>query len=79
MNDFISKGFTYAVIGASNNQEKYGYKVFKYLHESGYNVVPVNLKESEIQGVTAYKSVLDYPTKIDVVFVVIPPESTESF
>lgn len=77
MNDFISMDFSYAVVGASNNMEKYGYKVFKYLLESGYKVIPVNLNDPEIQGQKAYKSVLDYSEKIDVVFVVIPPESTE--
>jgi predicted CoA-binding protein len=27
----IDKKFTYAVVGASNNEEKYGHKVFKDL------------------------------------------------
>jgi predicted CoA-binding protein len=29
----INKDFLYAVVGASNNEEKYGYKVFKDLLE----------------------------------------------
>ncbi len=40
----ISKDYTYALVGASNTPEKYGYKVFKDLLEKGYYIFPVNPK-----------------------------------
>lgn len=44
----IDKNFIYAVVGASNNEEKYGYKVFKDLLDAGYKVLPINPSEKEI-------------------------------
>ena len=73
----INKKYIYAVIGASNDKQKYGHKVFKDLKDSDYQVVPVNLKEKEILGVKAVKSVLDINFKIDVAIFVIPPLITE--
>gem|GEM_PF-4114926 len=32
----INKNFLYAVVGASNNEEKYGYKVFQGIRFDGY-------------------------------------------
>lgn len=73
----IDKNFTYAVIGASNNTEKYGYKVFVDLLSAGYKVFPVNHKESSVADKKAYASLGDYPGSIDVVIFVVPPKVTE--
>ncbi len=75
--DFINKSYTYAVVGASNNPEKYGYKVLKNLRESGYTVIPVNPKEDDIQGIKAYKTLKSYNGTIDVVIFIVPPAVTE--
>lgn len=66
-----------AVIGASNNKEKYGYKVLKDLKESGYKVVPINLHEDKVLGLETYKSILDVNSKIKMVIFVVPPKATE--
>ena len=62
-----------AIIGASNNREKYGNKAVRaYLHK-GYTVYPVNPKEETIEGLKAYKSVLDIPGSVDIAsFYVLP-------
>lgn len=73
----INKKYTYAVIGASNNQQKYGYKVFEDLIKSGYKVIPINLKERKILGVGVINSILDVNIKVDVVIFVVPPPVTE--
>lgn len=70
----ISKKTKIAIIGASNNPEKYGYKVYKDLKENGFNVIPINIHEQEIQGDKAYNYLKDYPEEIDVIVLVIPPE-----
>jgi predicted CoA-binding protein len=44
----INKNFLYAVVGTSNNKEKYGYKVFKDLLNAGYKVLPINPNEKGI-------------------------------
>ncbi len=66
-----------AVIGASSNKEKYGYKVLKDLKESGYKTIPINLNENKILGLKAYKSILDVNVVIETAIFVIPPKTTE--
>jgi len=64
-----------AVIGASSLPGKIGYSVVNNLIEGGYpgEVFPVNLKETSILGIKAYKSVLDIPEhKIDLAVLAIP-------
>jgi len=73
----IEKNKTYAVVGASKNPQKYGYKVLKDLHEAGYRVIPINPKEKEIIGLKAIKNIIDVGLKIDVVVFVVPPNITE--
>ena len=75
--DFINKTHTYAIVGASNNPTKYGYKVLKNLRESGYTVIPINPKEDNIQGIKAYKTLKSYNSKINVVIFIVPPPVTE--
>ncbi len=72
----ISKKNIYAVVGASKNSDKYGYKVFKDLKEAGYRVFPVNLKEKEILGVKVYRDISKIKSRIDVVIFVVPPNIT---
>ena len=39
-----------ALIGASNDKQKYGNKIYCDLRSKGYNVVPINPKEKLIEG-----------------------------
>lgn len=73
----IAKNLNYAIVGASNNPEKYGHRVMKDLLESGYQVFPVNLKEKEILGVAVSPTLRDVSAPIDVVVTIVPPHVTE--
>lgn len=64
------------LIWASNNPEKYGNKILKDLVGKGYTVYPVNPKESEIEGITAYWALADISEKYEVVNFVVPPVVT---
>jgi predicted CoA-binding protein len=77
MNNFINKNYTYALIGASSNKEKYGYKVLENLLEAGFHVLPVNLKGGEIFGQKVYKNINEILENIDVVIFVIPSQIVE--
>ena len=68
---------TFAVVGITDNPEKYGNQVFKNLKNRGYEVYPVNPKLKEPDGVKCYPSLADVPVKVDVVDFVGPPEVTE--
>ena len=75
MNNITSH--TYAIVGASNNPVKYGYKVTKHLKESGCNIIPINPKEQKICGIKAYKTLKACNKKIDTVIFIVPPAVTQ--
>lgn len=68
----------FAVIGATDNPEKYGNRIFKNLTKRGYEVYPVNPNQKEIEGTKCYPTLSDVPVKVDVVDFVVPPRVTES-
>jgi acetyl coenzyme A synthetase (ADP forming)-like protein len=63
-----------AVVGASNVEGKVGFSVVRNLRASGFEgpIYPVNLKEAEVQGLTAYPSLMDLPEDVDMVVVCVP-------
>ncbi len=75
--EFMAKK-KFAVIGATDNAEKYGNRIFKNLTKRGYEVYPVNPNLKEIEGVKCYPTLADVPVKVEVVDFVVPPKVTES-
>jgi predicted CoA-binding protein len=65
-----------AVVGASNDPSKYGNIIAKNLLRHGYEVFPVNLRETTIAGLRAYRTLADVPKPVDIVDVVTPPDDT---
>ena len=65
---------TVAVIGASSNRGKFGNKAFRAFLKQGYNAIPINPNEREVEGHKTYASVLDVPGAIDMATVYVPPE-----
>jgi len=63
----------WAVVGATANKEKYGYKIFKRLLEYGYEVYLVNPNYEQIEGRKCYASVLNLPVVPDVIDMVVAP------
>src|SRR5437660_2806457 len=66
-----------AVIGASSNRQKFGNRAVRAFREQGYTVVPINPHETEVEGLRAYRSVLDVPGPIDMASFYVPPEIGE--
>ena len=65
---------TWAVVGATANKDKYGYKIWKKLKEHNYEVYGVNPNYEEIEGDKIYSSLKDLPKKVDVIDLVVPPK-----
>jgi acetyl coenzyme A synthetase (ADP forming)-like protein len=63
-----------AVIGASNKPGKWGNAmvVRPILSSFRGSIYPINPKEKEIEGLKAYKNILDIPNSIDMAIVTIP-------
>ena len=66
-----------AVIGASSNRRKFGNRAVRAFVREGYTVVPINPHEAEVEGLKAYKSVLDVPGPIDMASFYVPPHIGE--
>jgi len=65
-----------AVVGASNSPWKFGNIIVRKLMAHGYRVFPVNLRETTIAGLPAYRSLKELPQPVDIVDVVTPPAVT---
>ena len=62
-----------ALIGASNDRNKYGNKIYRDLRNKGYNVTPINPKEEKIEGDRAYTSIEQMKELPDIANFVVPP------
>jgi predicted CoA-binding protein len=67
----------FALLGASGEPGKYGYKVFSVLRDR-YRLLPVNPKRSEIEGTFCYASYAELPERPDAVILALAPAVTEA-
>ncbi len=63
-----------AIIGASNDRTKYGNKAVRAYKKAGWEVIPINPKEKEIEGIKAYKNIKEYPGTIEKASLYVRPE-----
>ncbi|MCT4593379.1 MAG: CoA-binding protein [Anaeromicrobium sp.] len=66
----------WAVMGASDNVDKFGYKVYKKLKDKGYEVYGVNPNCNEIEGEKCYDSIDSLPEKVECVSIIVNPKIT---
>lgn len=67
------KNTVIALIGASNDRNKYGNKIYRDLRDKHYNVIPINPKEKLIEGDKAFTSVREMEKLPDIANFVVPP------
>jgi predicted CoA-binding protein len=62
---------TIAMVGASSDPAKFSYGVLRVLHETGYDMIPVNPAEAgnEIRGLKVYGSLSSIERPVDMVQV----------
>ena len=65
-----------AMVGASADKTKFSYGVLRVLHETGYDMIPVNPnpKVTEIRGIKVYRSLQEIDRPVDMVEVFRPKE-----
>ena len=63
-----------AILGASTNENKIGGRPVRYLKHYKFDgpIYPVNPNAAEVQGLTAYKSILDVAGEVDLALIVLP-------
>jgi predicted CoA-binding protein len=69
LKELMSKASTIAVVGASSNPERPSNGIMRKLLSVGYQVIPVNPRETKVLGERAYASLSDVPVAIDIVDV----------
>ena len=64
------------MVGASPDKTKFSYGVLRVLHETGYDIIPVNPRPGlqEIRGLKVYASLADIDRPVDMVDVFRRPE-----
>jgi predicted CoA-binding protein len=67
----------FGVVGASPRRHKYGNKVLRCYQQAGRRAVPVNPRETEIEGAACVASVLDLPGDVKSLSLITPPAVTE--
>lgn len=74
--DILRKTQTIAMVGASPDKTKFSYGVLRVLHETGYDMIPVNPRPevSEIRGLKVYRSLEEIDRPVDMVEVFRPKE-----
>ena len=66
---------TIAIIGASDDRNKFGNKAVRAYLQRGYHVFPVHPSASTIEGLAAYHSLSDLPIKkLDRISLYLPRE-----
>jgi predicted CoA-binding protein len=71
------KAPAFAVIGASDNPEKFGHKVYMTYLRHNMKAYPVNTRVKEINGTPVFPTLKDLPEKVESVSIITPPPVTE--
>lgn len=62
-----------AILGASDNPERYSWKAQKMLMEAGHQVFPVSPSAKEVLGVSGYSKLEEIPEKVDTLTLYVSP------
>jgi uncharacterized protein len=73
MEQLRTKDRPIAVVGASGNPAKYGNIITRNLTGKGYEIIPVNPKESSIEGLTVVASAMEAAGRAGILDFVVPP------
>ena len=65
--EILREAHTIAVVGLSGKRFRPSYGVAEYMQRSGYRIIPVNPRESEVLGETCYPDLESIPEPIDIV------------
>ncbi len=76
--EVLVKNDTFAVVGATENRNKFGYKIYRMLKGHNKVALPVNPRYQTIDGDKCYPSIGEIDPKPEVVVSVVPPTVTDS-
>ena len=76
LRDILSSVKTIAMVGASPDKTKFSYGVLRVLHETGYDMIPINPRPglTDIRGLKVYPTLKEIDRPVDMVEVFRKPE-----
>ena len=76
LQDILKSVKTIAMVGASPDKTKFSYGVLRVLHETGYDMIPINPRPGleEIRGLKVYPDLASVDRPVDMVEVFRRPE-----
>ena len=74
--DLKDPATTIAVVGATDDPDKYGGRIYRNLKGKGYRVYAVNPRRDEVDGDRSYHALADIEDPPTVVDIVVPPKVT---
>ena len=76
LQDILASVKTIAMVGASPDKTKFSYGVLRVLHETGYEMIPINPRPGleEIRGLKVYPNLAAIDRPVDMVEVFRRPE-----
>ena len=76
ISDILNSVRTIAMVGASADKTKFSYGVLRVLHETGYDMIPVNPNPTltEIRSIPVFHSLEEIDRPVDMVEVFRPKE-----
>lgn len=76
LQDILASVKTIAMVGASPDKTKFSYGVLRVLHETGYEMIPINPRPGleEIRGLKVYPNLAAIDRPVDMVEVFRKPE-----
>ncbi len=77
LNEIMLKKKVWAVVGANQNPNKYGNKIYKKLKEDGYEVFAVNTMYNMVDGDPCFKDLSSLPKVPDVIDMVVTPKRSK--
>lgn len=73
MSDMINLK-TWALLGATDDKSKFGYKILRRLKDKGYTVYGVNPKYDIIDEIKIYKSIDEVPEAVEGINIIVNPK-----
>ena len=70
---------TWAVVGATDNTSRFGYKIPVIMKEHDYNVYMVNPRKESIDGEKVYSSLDELPEKVEVIDMIVNPKFAREY
>lgn len=78
LTEFLKTGPVIALVGASNNKSKFGNIILRDLIQKKFEVIPVNSRDTKIEGLISYPDLSEAgkSRNIELVVYVVPPSVT---